>query len=424
MNSDVIKIDWLEVSLLKDKSEMTVGNALLDLLECFHLSQYFYLFERVGSNYAYTDIYRYQNININIPSEERFSGSAVSGMRRGIAISFSGSGLAYYQSCLLCKPFTLHSVCCGFLALVKKGYKVKCNRIDIACDDKCFGEDKPCLDLDIIQKYLMSGAFVSKFRKAEPVRESGEFVSAFLVDPKGIDQSLPYQIYDSADLSKQIFGRTIYLGKRTSNSFVRIYDKKAEQLVHGVELPSELTSWIRFEVEFKKSMAMSLFTNYCICETDEDFSRFFSTVIFNLIRFVDLDRSRKYNCSVADWWLEFVGCVCDKSLYLNKLEQNRYTKAVKHFSRNAAIVLGVLSCNPGLFDKILGDTAMQNKKSYGAICRDFKAFTRLSEAEKELCIEQSYREQSGTDYLSMFIDPATVDMSNFLDLMSSRSVCR
>ena len=280
MNADVIKIDWLEVSLLKDKSESSVGEALIDLLETFHLDPYFSEFERVGSNYAYTDIYRYQNININIPSEERFSGSAISGMRRGISLIFSGSGLSYYQSCLLCKPYTLHSVCCGFLALVKKGYKVKCNRIDIACDDKCFGDDKPCLDLDVIQKYLMSGAFVSRFRKAEPVRESGEFVSSFSVDPEVIDQTLPYQLYDSADISKQIYGRTIYLGKRTSNSFVRIYDKKSEQLVKGEELPTDLTSWIRFEVEHKKSVAMGVFVNYCKCDSDEDFSRFFSSVIF------------------------------------------------------------------------------------------------------------------------------------------------
>jgi Replication initiation factor len=53
-------------------------------------------------------------------------------------------------------------------------------------------------------------------------------------------------------------GHTIYIGSRHSERFVRIYNKKAEQMErHGVDIPAE--SWVRVELQLGDAHARSAF---------------------------------------------------------------------------------------------------------------------------------------------------------------------
>jgi len=95
-------------------------------------------------------------------------------------------------------------------------------------------------------------------------------------------------------------GWTVYVGSRTSPTFVRIYDKAAEQKLSGVH-------WVRFEAEFKRERAQAV----AVAWRSGGWS---ASIGIGLLRSA-LDFRRddgtvtKARWSLLDWWDAFVGAV-------------------------------------------------------------------------------------------------------------------
>ena len=95
-------------------------------------------------------------------------------------------------------------------------------------------------------------------------------------------------------------GWTVYFGRRTSPTFVRIYDKAAEQGLDGV-------SWTRVEAEFKRERAHAVIVEWCL-------SGWSVASALGLLRgALDFRRDdgtvTKSRWDLLDWWGAFLGAV-------------------------------------------------------------------------------------------------------------------
>ena len=143
---------------------------------------------------------------------------------------------------------------------------VSFTRIDLALDIK---DDS--IKFDKLLKYLNKNQIVTRFKKYKYVVE------------KQIEEDGQYTI-----------GETIYFGSRSSNIFIRIYDK-AKQMKQNED------SWIRIEIVYKDEHANAL--ALYIAQGEKNLGELFSRTLNNYIRFVEKSNdSNKRRWKTADFW--------------------------------------------------------------------------------------------------------------------------
>lgn len=395
-----MKIDYLTLTLKPGANGWDILECIHRLLNSLMIDEWASEFKRIRSDRRYSDIYECLDCYLKVPSPERLA-------TQGICLEMTGQGCDYFATYIEAQGTDLRTVLNRFRSLCILGTVTRCSRIDIAIDDKAYDEEKPKLDLDVISETLKKRAFVSKFRRSDPAVKSEEIQSVFLVDPKKIDEKLPYNEIESMNLKTGRIGKTIYLGKRTSGSYVRIYDKLAEQEVHGHKVEENLTAWNRFEIEFHRDNAAAVFSAYCDCETDEQFAQYISSVAFNLIRFVDMDRTRTYNATVCSWWMEFLGAISGEKIEIHKPNRNRYVRTRNYVNKSmAAVLYALLICDPENLYTILAEGAKSSSKSKNEIKAAYQTLQNLPPGEAWDEVEQSSRELTGLEYWRCYsVDP-------------------
>lgn len=394
--------DYITVSLLPGEIE---GLAPMDLarkmLEAWMLEDCFELFQQVSQNWMYEFILRFGDISLKVPYQHNMK-------KQGVCLEFSGAGVSYYREYLATHRVNadLRLACRRFIGLAKLGFKSKCSRFDVAFDEKHTKDDNEdvFLDLDVIKTTLYSRLFVSKFRKGDPMRKSLTLKSAvFAVDEKSIDDELPCSMIRSQNFSSGRIGKTIELGKRKSNTFVRFYDKLAEQEAHGFSVSDDLISWIRFEIEFKGSRANSIFAAYAEFDKDEDFRKYVRGVALDIIRFVNSDHSRRYNCTTCAWWYNFLEKAEAAKLVYNKPKYNRYVRALESKKRQqSASFAALITCNRKNLKSIILSGFKKDSKTAKAIIADFKAIQALSSEEYDQVYKESTRPETGLEFWKHF----------------------
>lgn len=98
-------------------------------------------------------------------------------------------------------------------------------------------------------------------------------------------------------------GRTLYLGKQTSDIFCRIYDKGLERLAKNcVEIDFEKLEWTRLEIVFRRDRA-KLLSRYFL-ESEEGVGQVALAVLNQYIRFLipNPENERKRAWETAEWW--------------------------------------------------------------------------------------------------------------------------
>jgi phage replication initiation protein len=154
---------------------------------------------------------------------------------------------------------------------VLDGFVRKWSRTDVAHDDR-----EGILDLGEVERAAQAGDFTSRWsRKVRCIRE----------------------VEDGA-----IEGRTVYLGQRSSNCFVRIYDAAAKRHLEGVH-------WVRVEQVFRDERATAII--HGIIERGFTFA---AAVLRGYLDFKHPtpDEPRRERWQPADWWLTFLKG-CDKA---------------------------------------------------------------------------------------------------------------
>lgn len=184
-------------------------------------------------------------------------------------VDFSGNGLAHFfeQSQ---EWASLYDFFEAWLAQPD----VKVNRLDIAFD--CFDG---LLDILRMHTMLMSGDKVlTRWRQAG-------IVSSYAIG--------------AGDFT----GLTLYIGARSSDSFARVYDKRAQELSRGAAEEALPPSWIRLELELKDARALSL-AHAALREKFD--AGVFTGFLRSRIDFLEGRDSNKQRLKPARWWRRFL----------------------------------------------------------------------------------------------------------------------
>lgn len=138
-------------------------------------------------------------------------------------------------------------------------------RIDLALDIK-----DNSIEFNQLLIYLNNNHIVTRFKKYKYIVE------------KEINED-----------GQQVLGESIYFGSRSSNIFVRIYDKAKQMQVEG--------SWIRIEIVYKDEHANAL--ALYIAQGKKNLGELFSKTLNNYIRFVEKSNdSNKRRWKTAEFW--------------------------------------------------------------------------------------------------------------------------
>ena len=153
--------------------------------------------------------------------------------RMGILVNFSAQALAYYQGQTNLYAYEV------LQKMKSQLYQVRCSRIDIAMDFINEGINITEIQNQYNNKELKILVMRERNGKIEQIAKSHSI--------HGITEGSEFQ--------------TIYLGNRENPLYMRIYDKKHEQICNRGSRRSEAkeyNDWIRFELEIKKDYAHDL----------------------------------------------------------------------------------------------------------------------------------------------------------------------
>lgn len=188
-------------------------------------------------------------------------------------------------------------------------------RIDVALDDR-----SGVIDLDRIYAAVVKGQCVSHFRQSRMI--------------VGLDLG-----------SGSDTGKTICLGSRQSDTYLRIYDKAAEQ--RAKEKPVE-GSWIRWEMEWKAERAQAVGMALSGLN-QESFQKYIVGVFRSAVDFRDCTRADdpkdRYYAPLLDWWQVLTEGMQRAKLVIAKSAQK--IEDVKRWAaKSLSPMLGLLCAHP------------------------------------------------------------------------------
>lgn len=280
--------DYITLVCKTQRITVTCEDLLQKALKTLHILDLWDSFVHFGRGRYYAMVYRFNDIQISLPSPERF-------LNQGICIEFSGNGMAYYQYHLKKKGLDLQHVMRAWRALSVGGIFTKVTRFDYASDEICYNSEKPLITFSKVRNCILKHEVRS--RLTAPKR-------SILRD---MVPMLPVEFDDLIDKKGDYVGNTTYLGKRKSGAVVvRFYDKFLEQKYKKVDIDENITSWFRVEYEFHDNRAMSAFNAFCDM-TEEKFTKYMAGVMNNYVSFINRDDVNVSRCSLKKWWAEFVG---------------------------------------------------------------------------------------------------------------------
>lgn len=423
--------DYMTISIMPGEVECTRRELVEQAFHSLYLDEWLepgknlFLFKCSSKHYEF--IYRFGDISLKVAYEGNFK-------KQGVCLEFSGKGVDYYREFLATRfvGVDLRSACARFISLSKLGFKTNCSRFDVAFDEilKKGEESQRCLDLDNLQSCLLGGMFVARFRKADPEELSGVVKSAPVVLAAsqgevisevvcGADGDLPYRVIQSMNLSSGRIGKTVELGKRKSNTFVRFYDKLAEQEAHKFVVDSAVSSCVRFEIEFKKTNAASVFFAFATSKDDNSFVEHMRGVALHLLRFIQITATRKYNCKTAEWWDKFLHRVKSCKLAYNRPTYNKYVRSLEAQKRqNAASLAALICCRPQTLVDMIKLGFRKPSKTSQAIAADFRAIQNLTPNEFGKVYQENTQPLTGLEFWKQFLDCSSMsdeDFEKFID---------
>lgn len=214
----------------------------------------------------------YYDGNENMGKHVVIAGSAISEAMNAYKESLLTPGPfgPYYD-----KPFDASFLSQWLTAISSIG---KITRLDLAIDD--LGETY--FSMDSLSEIFENHAFVSKARKWNE------------------------QISHVSDADNTKIGHTIYLGKRESAVFLRIYDKALEQ--GSTSIP-----WTRWELELKEDRAVKAAE---LLIAKDNLGSVCIGILSNCLRLILPDSNNRSRCSVNPTWEMFLDGVQSLKLYV------------------------------------------------------------------------------------------------------------
>ena len=212
----------------------------------------------------------------------------------------------------------------------------RCNvtRLDVAFDDHT-----GILDLTQLQRDVQFLQFVSKSRQV------------------GIEWSL--------DQNTGIEGRTVYIGSKSSNMVIRIYDKAAERQKKGEH-------WIRVEMQMRDVLAWQY-----VVKSAGSAGEIFAGILANYVRFVDEDPldTNRWRWPMKKYWSDLIGSASAIKLYTNPgrvYNEKKTRQFVFQHAGNAIAACREMYGEEGFWQRLEARGTAHNPK-YDAVVRDYLA---------------------------------------------------
>jgi len=188
-------------------------------------------------------------------------------------------------------------------------------RIDVALDDRL-----GIIDVDGVYEAVVKGHCVSHFRQCQ--------IIGGLDVPSGLDR-----------------GKTLALGSRQSDTYLRIYDKAAEQQAKGKTADGP---WMRWEMEWKSRRAQAV--GLALGSLDGDsFRKYIVGVFRTAVDFRDCTRADdpkdRYYAPLLTWWQTLTDGMQRATLHI--VTTVRKIEHVKRWAeKSLAPMLGLLCAHP------------------------------------------------------------------------------
>lgn len=360
-----IIVDYFAFSVrLDDKSEVFFNEDLDKSYICKLLNMSETEFSSCGKCAYYKEYFKCNDISIKVPFDGKEG-------KQGYFISMSGNGCRYFEACQKDgESIDALDIWRGFFLRVRGltalGLAVNITRLDNAVDDF-----EGLLDLDKINDCMVSRSYSSRFRTPSIEGSNG------MVYTK--DAGYNY------NFSHALQGRTYYFGSRKSDSFVRFYDKKTEQLQRHFkdeekrEELEKIEHWVRMEFELHDDTAIKMVNAFC---DEEDYPVYFAEYVNGMLRFVDRDDSNVTRCTVKDWWAKFIGTVKKISLAVAEYKPVSVSKCCNYVYGSLYGPITVAMQNDGVdvfLKNILDNGKAKMKKKHRDLCQG------IERNLKELC---------------------------------------
>lgn len=244
-----IIVDWLQFTLLRDDGLDVILKILKQKREDFET------LDKGGLGYK-RQIY---NNNIRLYYE------GIKGM--GICASISGKGCRYMEA----QGHNLWSL----IFRLARSVKINITRIDLALDTSVKLINKVRASVDK-KKYISKSRNIS---------------------------------YICKSLENSTRTETIYIGSRSSELMIRLYDKAVEQKLDNID-------WERWEIVLKKKKIKEV-----IPLLEKDISQTFKDILYTYFRPLHTVGSNKSRSKICKWYLDFLGKVKKISLYSEPREK-------------------------------------------------------------------------------------------------------
>ncbi|MGP8312571.1 replication initiation factor domain-containing protein [Enterocloster aldenensis] len=115
-------------------------------------------------------------------------------------------------------------------------------------------------------------------------------------------------------------GHTVYFGSRTSDIFLRVYDKQMERNRKLVDSGSRIdTPWTRWELELKNERAVNVVK---LILSDLSLGVVAVGVLSHYIRMIELDDSNRSRCSIYPLWADFINGISSLKITVPKFEKS------------------------------------------------------------------------------------------------------
>ncbi|HJT20129.1 MAG TPA: replication initiation factor domain-containing protein [Nitrospira sp.] len=215
--------------------------------------------------------------------------------------------------------------------LAKQGHF---GRIDVAMDDR-----SGIIDIDRIYASVVAGNCVSHFRKTQIIA--------------GLDLG-----------SGEDMGKTICMGSRQSDTYLRIYDKAAEQRAKAQPVDG---TWVRWEMEWKDERADAVGLALSVLD-HERFQKYLIGVFRTAVDFRDCTRADdpkdRYHAPLLDWWKALTD-----GLERAKLEIAQTVKKIddvkQWVEKSLSPMLGLLCAHPEAGERWLVKTIIDGVERWG-----------------------------------------------------------
>jgi len=172
----------------------------------------------------------------------------------------------------------------------------------------------------------------------------------------------------------EVLGYTLNFGSRTSECFLRVYDKQLEQNAKRKDGKEPLLTdpWVRWELELKDHRANR--AARCLVDGME-LGAVIVGVLANSVRFINKDNDRKSRCSNLEKWEAFISGISALRLYQPQ-ELKTIDDSVRWIDRQVAPTLAaVLLAHDGdirIFTELLSGGRERLNKNHRRMIQEYQ----------------------------------------------------